>query len=171
MNCEKCKNRKATVFFADEGGGRHALCASCSATKSRAVTKIDTREESEAAETKFIPQTTIYSMSDTHFNAPMSGDLTVSCRGCGISAELAKSLGHMCCPECYSSFGDLLFPAQVSSLSASGVKMPYLLQQRANKEKILAELRSQLKSLIECENFEQAATVRDKIRSIENRVR
>ena len=37
MNCEKCKQRKATLFFSDEGGRRHALCAACGALLGKCI--------------------------------------------------------------------------------------------------------------------------------------
>ena len=171
MNCEKCKNKKATVFFADEGGGRHALCASCSAIQSKIASRNELPRDNEEEKEAFMPRLTLASMTDTYYPALIIGDVASSCKGCGMTAELAKSLGRMCCPECYSAFYEALFPAPASDAAAVGIKMPYAIQQRANKEKILAELRIQLRSAVDSENFELAATVRDKIRSIENKVR
>ena len=53
MNCEKCKNKKATVFFADDGGSRHALCASCGAIQGK-LGQITSNEKSNETNSPFL---------------------------------------------------------------------------------------------------------------------
>ena len=57
MNCESCKNKQASVFFADESGGRHALCGACA----QALGKISPYSpSSESGQAKvFIPEPTL----------------------------------------------------------------------------------------------------------------
>ena len=65
MNCESCKNKHATVFYADEGGGRHALCQSCARTLGK-ISPYSPAEEVGAAIKPFIPEPTLLSLPPPH---------------------------------------------------------------------------------------------------------
>ena len=167
MNCEKCKQRKATLFFSDEGGRRHALCAACGALLGKAVTPSTISQADTGA--RFVPAPTIVSLSRaggvlTH--AARTNAATI-CRGCGISADEIMVSGEIGCPECYSTFGGTLLPASPTPTSAYAARMPSRRRARLDREKNLNELRVKLRRAIDSEDFELAATLRDNIRALE----
>ena len=168
MNCEKCKNKKATLFYADENGGRHALCVTCGAKKDKSIPIADAVELNEQ-EDSYIPSPSLLSLSPSQLSMPLVISSDTVCRGCGSTLTAACELGELFCPECYSSFGDNIFPTSILDEGSPNVKMPYLLAERSNRKKLLAELKLQLKSAIEFEDFELAAKLRDKIRMLENK--
>ena len=166
MNCEKCKNRKATVFFADEGGGKHALCATCNATRLKILPgELSTVSDSENA-SAFFPVSSLSALTPLRPLSPFikSGDRV--CKGCGATEDTVSSLGHMLCPDCYDAFLDGLSSA-CGINDTEYVKKPYAIREKANKTRILADLRVRLRAAIEEESYEQAAALRDKIRAIE----
>ena len=167
MNCEKCKQRKATLFFSDEGGRRHALCAACGALLGKAVTPSTISQADTGA--RFVPATTIVSLSRaggvlTH--AARTNAATI-CRGCGISADEIMVSGEIGCPECYATFGGTLLPASPTPTSAYAARMPSRRRARLDREKNLNELRVKLRRAIDSEDFELAATLRDNIKALE----
>ena len=168
MNCEKCKNKKATLFYADENGRRHALCVSCGALLGKAVsTAVISQEDKQSP---YLPATTLYSLAsgyDTVSSIPSHRESNAVCRGCGMTSEELCRTGEVGCPECYDCFGSVMFPALPTKSSVFSARMPYARRQRLDRERLLTELRVELRRAVESENFELAATVRDKIRNLE----
>lgn len=170
MNCEKCKNKKATLFYADEGGGRHALCALCGEKQSRitpvsaqtAIAKKDTEAQS------FIPE-----LSLTAFSLPLpgfeifgNGDGGKTCNTCTMTSRRLRDTGEVGCPDCYATFADMLFPI-LPDADRGEERMPLARKKRQSIQNQLLELRASLKNAIEGENYELAATLRDRIRALE----
>ena len=168
MNCEKCKNKKATLFYADENGGRHALCVSCGAKKDKSIPLTDASDTSAVKE-EFIPTPTLSDIAVSPLPLSVDDDAGARCRGCASTLSEVRDAGELFCPECYSSFMDELFPVCILEEGSPWIKMPHRLTERANKKKLLSELKLQLRTAIEFEDFELAATLRDKIRSIESK--
>ena len=168
MNCEKCKNKKATLFYSDENGGRHALCTVCGAKRDKSI-PIGESNLSDKEPERFIPPQTLTSIYEESSSLTLTSYSDSVCRGCASHLAEVSEKGEMFCPECYSSFKDNVFPPQILSKESPQIKMPYLLAENANKRKLLAELKLQLKNAVERENFELAATLRDKIKMIENK--
>ena len=171
MNCEKCKNRKATLFYADEGGGRHALCATCGATKSKLTTTL-TASESEGEEKApcYLPAPSLTALL-THTEKALVAtpkDPSVKCPACATTADRIAESGTMGCPRCYTVFADL-FPAPLcdKSFDTTNARMPSQRRKRMEKEAAITRLREELRTAIEGESFELAAVLRDKIRNLE----
>ena len=168
MNCEKCKQRKATLFFSDEGGRRHALCAACGTLLGKAVTPSAVSQSDTGA--RFVPATTLTSLSGSGcvlITRSARTDSATVCRGCGISADEISSSGEPGCPECYTTFGGTLLPAFPTAASAYSSRMPSRRRARLDREKNLSELRVKLRRAVDSEDFELAATIRDSIRALE----
>ena len=167
MNCEKCKQRKATLFFSDEGGRRHALCAACGALLGKAVTPSAITQTDTGA--KYVPAPTLASLGGAVglLTREARSNAATVCRGCGMTADEIASSGELGCPECYSTFGGTLLPAYPSPSSAFSARMPSRRRARLDREKNLNELRVKLRRAVENEDFELAATLRDNIKALE----
>lgn len=168
MNCESCKNKHATVFYADEGGGRHALCQACA----QSLGKISHYSPaSEGAAKPFIPETYLASLSPQKPRRIYVGSLEESSRAvcpyCATSLDLLCQRAVAGCPECYVTFSELLFPSSLSPERAVGARMPSSYKSQIDRTRTIAELKAQIKIAIEAENYELAATLRDKIRKLE----
>ena len=90
---------------------------------------------------------------------------TMCCPCCGMTfAEISQS-GKCGCSECYTTFYKQLLPylKRVHGSTEHIGKGPDV----NNNQKTIDELRVQLKELIIQENYEQAAVIRDKIKSLQ----
>ena len=163
MNCEKCKNRRATLFYADEGGRRHALCASCGVPLGKGTVGDSTDKGA-----LYIPEPTLTLLSrEPRLHSVTSADPHSVCRACGIRLEEVLNEGEVGCPECYDCFGALLFPSLPNKNSVYSARMPSARRKRLERERRLTELRVELRRAVDSESFELAATIRDKIRELE----
>jgi len=93
----------------------------------------------------------------------------VTCKECGWSYEIFKKKGLLGCPGCYASFSDLLIPLLRrihGSTQHIGKKSTKFDLQLENVSKI-ERLKKELENCIQKEDFERAASIRDKIKSIE----
>ena len=105
MNCENCKNKQATVFYADESGGRHALCASCARTLGK-ISQYDPSEGQKSQSTVFIPRVTLTSLSASELSIP-----TYLCEN--------ENRGRSVCPVCsctLESPAETAVPSAIPSL-------------------------------------------------------
>lgn len=167
MNCERCKNKKATLFYADEGGGRHALCATCGATRDK-LANSGTAPEADTAEA-FIPPLSLTLKAELIL--PMLDNKELSdriCKGCGTTAAALAENGLMGCPECYVTFFELL-PIKDQTLSDESIdrgRMPHTVKKRIERAAELSRLSSELRSAISAEDYESAAILRDRIRAL-----
>lgn len=173
MNCEKCKNKKATLFYADEHGQRHALCSVCGERQSKLLdlTSLPT-EKNEEKQNIYLPEPILLSLTakEDCFSILFHKDCknTITCKGCGLTSEQLKIGGELGCPECFEAFSALLFPTPTPSIPTMNARMPSARRARLDKQKQLTELKVQLRRAVDSENYELAATLRDRIRGLEN---
>lgn len=164
MVCEQCGKKPATVHLTQviEGEVKKLhLCEECAASTgfdlpgNLSVTDILLGIDGDSALT----------------TKPVSS-LQRSCPTCHMRRSDFKKAGQFGCPDCYESFRDELNPLlramhrgerHVGKIPArQGVAV------RANAE--LAELEVQLREAISSERFEEAARIRDAIRSCRTRI-
>lgn len=175
MNCEKCKNKKATVFYADETGGRHSLCSLCAVTLGK-VSQYDPADDPNTRATPLIPEPTLTSLCKEDSPLPIycsanESDLSSTCPYCSTSLESVVTRGRAGCPECYTAFCDLLFPTSLTPESAHGARMPSSRRALIDRVRSINELKSRIKIAVETENYELAASLRDEIRKLESQKR
>ena len=167
MLCERCKKNTATVFYEETINGEtrsYSLCQGCAA---------DMKKSGELS--GLFPFSGIGAMHDQLFGGlfgtvePM-GQLKKTCPLCASSFSDLKKNGKVGCPECYKTFGDEL-KATISSIHGNVKhigRAPSKFRKDREKENELKALKKKLKEAISAENFEEAATLRDKIRAREN---
>lgn len=170
MNCEKCKNKKATLFYADEDGTKHALCASCGAIQGRLASFSSPSATSEG-DLVYIPDPTLLALCPHSliFATSTSADDKRACKGCGSTLSDLKAFGRLACSECYAAFADTLFPSPRLAEGSDLIKMPFARRERLDKRQAISKAKAELKSAIDSENFELAATLRDKIKRLEGK--
>ena len=168
MNCEKCKSKKATLFYADEGGVKHALCASCG----EGINKIsELCEKNQAPRSKLIPEKVLYSFYERpsaispYICREVGRD--VVCPNCKTALEDIIKSGRFICPDCYESFGDYLSVCRGSSECEEGARMPSARRSDIDRRRALERLKTEIKLAVENENYELAASLRDKVRRLE----
>ncbi len=161
MLCEKCGVKNATTHIRTIVGGvvcDKYLCFSCAASegfKSKELSKILSSMLSGTSVTN-------------EDNKPMR------CACCGSTiADIAKS-GKCGCSECYGTFYEQLLPYLKKSQFGKTRHDGKLLEKTKNREKNntekIQELKITLKKLVADEKYEEAATIRDRIKMLEEEI-
>lgn len=95
--------------------------------------------------------------------------LRTTCSFCKSTFEEVSARGVVGCAECYSTFKAQLAPYlnRIHSKVLHVGKVPNSASGQILQKRALSELRIQLNSAIETQNFEQAAILRDEMKSME----
>ncbi|WP_027964766.1 UvrB/UvrC motif-containing protein [Halalkalibacillus halophilus] len=91
------------------------------------------------------------------------------CNKCGLSYQAFRRKGKFGCSNCYETFHPYLDPIlkRVHSGNTTHVgKIPKKIGGNLHKQRELDQLRKQLEQLVQNENFEEAAPVRDQINKL-----
>lgn len=94
----------------------------------------------------------------------------LKCKNCHLTFKEFVHVGKFGCATCYEAFKDSLDPIlkRVHGGNTAHVgKIPERLGESIHLRKQIKDLKSELKALIDQEEFEQAALVRDQIRLLE----
>lgn len=91
------------------------------------------------------------------------------CKNCGLTFSDFKTTGLLGCGECYRYFETGLEPLfkKIHGGSAHTGKVPRRTGGKVRIRKEVQDLRTQLQQAVQREDYEQAASLRDKIRQLE----
>ena len=94
------------------------------------------------------------------------------CKSCGMSYEEFGQTGRLGCAECYQSFEKLLLPLlkRVQREVHHVGKVPAKAPTETKRSFELRELQERLRKSIQSETFEDAAKLRDQIRTLEEKI-
>lgn len=148
MDCQKCGRKPATVFMTTVVGEelkRTDLCEECA------------RESGAVHPSGFLSAENLMMGP-----APAGAAATEKCPACGYSAETLHKTGRLGCAVCYEKFALHLEEALRESQKAAVHTGKRPGRKNARKEDLEAELRQ----LIQTEQYEEAAKVRDRIAKI-----
>ncbi len=159
--CQKCNAAKATVHILETyptKRERH-LCDDC-ATKEGVIFKQGPETANEVLKQFIKHKVGMTSKADD-----------LACSGCGTTFREFQSRGLLGCRECYDAFSPVLTPL-IQKAHAGGThhvgKVPAGVDQDVRRQTGLLRLKRELAEAIEAENYELAASVRDKIRQLES---
>ncbi|MDR0532791.1 MAG: UvrB/UvrC motif-containing protein [Verrucomicrobiales bacterium] len=154
MICEKCHASEATVFLTQivEGEMRKVdLCEKC-------------------AREMGVNQSAGFSLTDLLLKGSTFQAKTKvkSCPVCGFSEQELRKTGRLGCPKCYEVFTDIVKEALHDAQRASHHtgKIPHNLQKQIETESQRQDLEQALAEAIHSENYEQAAQLRDQLKSL-----
>lgn len=170
MQCDICAKKKATVHLTeivDEQMSEMHLCEECAHQKSAQM------------EQQFGLADLLAGLSSTPSTSKEAKEGTLVCSSCGLNYEDFRKFGRLGCSQCYVSFKEHLsgLLRKIHGSNRHLGKTPYSLQGEASPiptpaallaSENLEDLRKQLQSAIAAEDFEKAALLRDKIKSLEN---
>lgn len=162
MLCDSCKNNEANVFIKKLVDGvlkEEKLCSSCAA--SVAKFSVDFNEFKED----------IFSnLSDmlAGFSDVVKVDETDKippCKECKMSYGEFQRNGRLGCGACYEAFRDKLTPLMMRLQGAvqHAGKIPTGMEKQSEKKR----LKKELKQAVDTEEYERAAVIRDRIRTLE----
>ena len=160
MKCDLCE-KKATVHLTEIVDGQVTemhLCEECA------------REKSVQMEQQFGLADLLAGLSDFGKQTQEVEQVVLKCPNCSMSYDDFRKFGRLGCGQCYEAFkthlSTLLKKIHGSNqhLGKTPSKIP-----QAKKKKIenLHELKVMLQHAIQMEDYEKAAGIRDKIRTLE----
>ncbi|MCL6633831.1 MAG: UvrB/UvrC motif-containing protein [Alicyclobacillus herbarius] len=167
MLCQRCQQRPASVQFTKIVNGQKSvqhLCEQCA------------REQGNFFAAP---------MQALDFNHLLSGLLNMEsspgyapaqvqarCSNCGMTYQQFTKVGRLGCPTCYESFAARLEPLlkRIQNGTEHIGKIPIHAGKQVQLRKNLERLRQQLKQAVAFEHFEEAARLRDEIRSLEQQL-
>ena len=160
MLCDKCHKNKATVHFTRIINGKKIemhLCKDCA-------------RDNAGINPEFHIENFLSDMfGEFSLKEP---DVEYKCPNCGMTYEQFKRYGKFGCSECITAFKDEIEPLIQNIHGHRRHKGKYPRQESAGESTELNEiqtLRKELQVAIKVENYEKAAELRDKIKSLENR--
>lgn len=172
MKCEICGKKKATVHLTelvDNQVSELHICEDCA------------REKSVQMEQQFGLADLLAGLSD--FGKPITekaaqAQKVLECSNCNTTYEEFKKHGRLGCSDCYQAFATQLSSLLKKIHGASrhtGKTPPHAVSPEtpeAPKETPAAidnidELKNQLQQAVQCEDYERAAELRDRIRALE----
>ncbi len=161
MLCQKCHKNLATVRYAEVVDGKvtdQHLCPDCLTRIQEGVTGF---ELAGAAPT---PKRHAQMREPDDVSPP-----SLVCRACGLELRTALKTGRVGCRSCYSHFGEPLDEAirGIHGALRHRGKMPRVDSARDRIRTSLQTKRALLRSSLKAEQYEQAALLRDEIRSLE----
>jgi protein arginine kinase activator len=169
MECQECHERPATVHFTQVIQGQKMevhVCRVCA----KEMGYMSYPEEGHS----------LHNLLSGLFNFDTSG-LTkpqgktyqqlhdLQCPKCEMTFSQFKQVGKFGCAVCYETFNDRLDPifrrVHAGNVKHNG-KIPKRQGGYLHKKKQLEDLKAHLKKLVENEEFEEAAKIRDQIREL-----
>lgn len=157
MLCEQCQERPASFHITRTRNGKKVevhICETCA-------------QENDVF-SDFNIQGLLGSMFEQQkvWGAPTPG---TRCPTCNLSLMDVQKRGQLGCSDCYDTFrrevGVLL--RRIHGTNKHVGKIPAVSQKKTKLMRQLEDLREELKGLVHSEKYEQAATVRDEIRRLE----
>lgn len=171
MLCEKCQQRQATVHMTKIVNGNKTeanLCEVCA------------QGENAATGLGLEPKWILHNVFADLFNQPHTGNQAfnvgkvkpVQCEHCGFTDVQFSNIGKLGCPKCYEAFENKLDSVlrRVHGNSRHTGKIPKRSGGTLGIRKEIEELKQKLQEAVKREEYELAATIRDKIRGLENQL-
>lgn len=176
MFCDECGKNKATVHLTEIVNDQIAklnLCESCA------------KQKGTDAEQHFGIADLLAALSDVESHAPHPAHGAASapsskakCPHCGLGYEDFKKIGRLGCGQCYNVFKASLAPLlkriHGSTQHMGKTPNPEFAKELKVSYKLHEELmaaKNELQSAVRREEFEEAASLRDKIKFLEKKIR
>ena len=165
--CRRC-TKPATLHITEIRNGEAQalhLCEGCAKEYLESVSPGSPPEESVAFESGMPDEADADDVPDERD--------ALTCPQCGITFKQFRSQGRLGCPHDYVAFREELVPLIESihgELQHAG-KVPRHVPGISRKQYDLLKLRSDLKSAVQNEQYEDAAKLRDQIQQLESEIR
>lgn len=168
--CTSCQKSLASVHVLDLMGGvltgEQSLCQACAEAKGVVQNKASAKTKPMTAA---ILEDLIGAMAPGEKGKARGRGVGPACPGCQTTAADFKLRGRFGCPRCYETFRASLVPLleRVHDHTKHRGRCPTRTATLRPRSDTLADLRRRLEVAIQDENYEEAANLRDQLRSIE----
>lgn len=160
MYCERCGKREATIHlekYSGNNGTAQHLCAECA------------RESGDVPEFSANPFMAGLLDSLEHSGLKVEYIRTTACSKCGTTYAQYRETGMLGCGACYEAFADKLKPLirRTQGSEHHVGKTPSRMKGSLRLRRQIRRMREDLETAVGQEDYERAASLRDRIRSLE----
>lgn len=172
MECSECQKRPATLHFTQVINGQKTeinVCEECAKKKGYMSYTDDTYTIHDLLTGLFNFGSSNIDLKNNSFFQEVK---ELQCSHCGITFDDFQRIGKFGCANCYNTFKtklDAIFRKVHSGNTKHHGKIPKRKGGKLHTKKEIEFYRAKLKELIEREEFEQAAVVRDHIKKLEEK--
>jgi protein arginine kinase activator len=166
MKCEVCGKREATVHLTEVINDKMTklhLCEQCAKTKSEEM-------QSHFGLTDLLSG--LMDFGPSAAEGRIKKGVRVKCPVCGMTYYDFQKTGRLGCGKCYDVFAknlsDLLRKIHGSDKHVG--KMPFMGKEVVKEQQDIQRLKNELNELVQAEEFEKAALLRDRIKELEEKL-
>jgi protein arginine kinase activator len=166
MLCQVCNSEEATIYMSKIVNGKKTqmhICKNCANQK-----------DSFNFDGPFTIHSLLSGLLDIYNDSPskMGFDMGSQCQNCGMTFNKFKQLGKFGCDNCYQTFGQRLSPMlkRIHGDIKHEGKIPKRSGGTIKIKKEVEILKKELNQAVTKEEFERAATLRDKIKELEKQI-
>ncbi|MBI4114998.1 MAG: UvrB/UvrC motif-containing protein [Candidatus Omnitrophica bacterium] len=167
MICNVCGANEATIHLTEIVNDQMVeihLCEACA------------QEKGTEFKTHFNVNDLLSGFTDLAKELTGADEKTVSlkCQNCGLTYDEFGRTGRLGCAECYEAFSKLLLPLikrVQHSLQHRGKRPSQVAHPVVRTTQSLKDLQNRLTKLIQHEEFEEAARLRDQIKQLEEKLK
>ena len=166
MICERCNKKMATLKFTEVVKGKAVLRNICETCMAELQANPSAAFEMTGAPAAKIP------ILGRRENPPVAVVQRGECSSCGIALQEVVQAGRLGCTECLTAFSGLIEP-MVRSLHFAPQHQGKVPRADVNHEQLRAKLRAKralLRAALKVENYEEAAVLRDTIKTLESKL-
>lgn len=171
MQCQECQKRPATFHFSQVINGKKSevhVCEVCAMEKGYMTYPEETSLHNLLSGLFNFDSTSL----NSHQGTPFQKATELTCSRCSMTFSEFKRVGKFGCAECYQSFSahlDPIFKRVHSGNIKHYGKIPKRKGSHLHIKRQIEEHKQKLQQLIENEEFEKAALVRDKIKELSSK--
>lgn len=173
MECQECHERKATLHFKHIINGQEtkmSLCEVCAKQKGYLTYPEEGYSLNDLLSGLFQKDGLNLSSTGAANSNQVKQPQELTCSSCGRTFSEFKKAGKFGCADCYAFFGSKVEPI-LRRVHAGNTQHAGKIPKRAGKyiqqKQLISSHKEDLKKLIEEEEFEKAAVLRDKIRELQ----
>jgi protein arginine kinase activator len=173
MLCQECGKRPATLHYTKIVNGEKTefhLCEVCAQEKGEHIPMMDSGFSIHQLLSGLLNFDTPYAEGGQAKSATQAGMLR--CPTCGLTYTQFSKIGRLGCSDCYRAFGERLVPLfrRVHGNIAHRGKVPERTGGRLRVRREIERLKEQLQQCVAREAFEEAARLRDRIRTLQRKL-
>jgi protein arginine kinase activator len=166
MLCQECGKKPATLHFTKIVNGEKTefhICESCARERGEGI---------PGTSNGFSIHSLLSGLLDFEPSSFGAKPPQIRCETCGLTYTQFSKMGRFGCSNCYKQFGSRLDPIlkRVHGNTVHVGKIPKRTGGQIQLKREIEELRRNLHELIDREEFENAAKIRDRIRELERNI-
>ncbi len=168
MLCQECRKNEANIQIIKSVNGiqtEEFLCEHCARQKEELDFSFEPKFSLPKLFTSMLNQGVLGSRDSMH-------SAKTQCSSCGLSFAQFSQVGRLGCSECFNAFKKSLKPILrcIHASSTHTGKLPSRVRQRVKRLRDLDQLKEEMQVKVHNEEFEEAAYLRDRIRTMENEI-